>query len=216
MHLAKRIVKSWLLRRKEDGLVLGRDLDLTGNCYGRHVQLHDRVRMWWSSVGDYSYVGTGSTVINTRIGNFCSIASDVILGTGSHPARSSVSSHPAFYLRRPHLGWSFADHDGHDEFAATCVGHDVWIGARAIIRDGVTIGDGAIIGAGAVVVKDVEPYTICGGVPATVIRPRFSADDIAYLRSLEWWRKDDAWLKRHSASFADLEALRQALEEDAW
>lgn len=52
------------------------------------------------------------------------------------------------------------------------IGNDCWIGAGAIILDGVTIGDGAIVAAGAVVTKDVEPHAIIGGVPAKLIRYR--------------------------------------------
>ena len=52
------------------------------------------------------------------------------------------------------------------------IGDDVWIGTRAIILPGVTIGNGVIIGAGAVVTKDVPDYAIVGGVPARVIRMR--------------------------------------------
>ena len=52
------------------------------------------------------------------------------------------------------------------------IGNDVWIGTRAIILPGTTIGNGAIIGAGAVVTKDVPEYGIVGGVPAKLIRSR--------------------------------------------
>lgn len=50
------------------------------------------------------------------------------------------------------------------------IGNNVWIGARAMIMKGVTIGDGAIIAAGAIVTKDVPPKTIVAGVPAKVIK----------------------------------------------
>lgn len=52
------------------------------------------------------------------------------------------------------------------------IGDDVWIGRRAIIMPGVTIGDGCVIGAGAVVTKDIPPYSVAGGVPAKVIKSR--------------------------------------------
>lgn len=52
---------------------------------------------------------------------------------------------------------------------------------------GVHIGDGAIIGARAVVTKDVERYSIAGGVPAKEIRKRFAPDIVAKLLELKWW-----------------------------
>ena len=67
------------------------------------------------------------------------------------------------------------------------IGNDVWIGYEAVILAGVTIGDGAIIGTRAVVTRDVPPYTIVGGVPARVIRRRFSQETIAALLRLRWW-----------------------------
>lgn len=61
----------------------------------------------------------------------------------------------------------------------TKIGRDVWIGRRAIIMRGVTIGDGAIIAANAVVTKDVSSYTVVGGVPARKIAERFNANERA-------------------------------------
>jgi len=52
------------------------------------------------------------------------------------------------------------------------IGNDVWIGTRVIILPGVDIGDGSVIGAGSVVTKNIEPYSIVGGVPAKLIRKR--------------------------------------------
>jgi acetyltransferase-like isoleucine patch superfamily enzyme len=52
------------------------------------------------------------------------------------------------------------------------IGNDVWIGARVTILDGVSVGDGAVIAAGAVITKDVQPYSVYGGVPAKKIKER--------------------------------------------
>jgi acetyltransferase-like isoleucine patch superfamily enzyme len=64
------------------------------------------------------------------------------------------------------------------EILPTHIGRDCWIGMRAIVMCGVTIGDGAIVAAGAVVTKDVKPYDIVGGVPAKPIARRFSEEEI--------------------------------------
>ena len=68
------------------------------------------------------------------------------------------------------------DHDGHDlegsrgSKAPIIIGNHVWIGMRAIILKGVTIGDGAVIGAGSIVTKDVSAETLVAGSPAGMIR----------------------------------------------
>ena len=67
--------------------------------------------------------------------------------------------------------------------------------------DGVTIGDGAIIGSNAVVTKDVPPYAIVGGVPAKVIRYRFSPEVIQKLLELQWWNLPDETLKENISFF---------------
>lgn len=69
---------------------------------------------------------------------------------------------------------------GRPEIPATIIEDDVWIGFRAIIMAGVTIGRGSIIAAQSVVTKDVPPYSIVGGIPAVVIANRFEkSEDIS-------------------------------------
>jgi len=67
------------------------------------------------------------------------------------------------------------------------IGHNVWIGDRAIILPGVTIGNGAIIGAGSVVTKNVPGYGVVAGTPAKLIKYRLSQEKINELEKLEWW-----------------------------
>lgn len=67
---------------------------------------------------------------------------------------------------------------GDTEVESVVIGNDVWIGRRAMIMPGVTIGDGVIIGAGAVVTKSVPDYAIVGGVPAKVVKSRLPSKKI--------------------------------------
>ena len=84
------------------------------------------------------------------------------------------------------------------------IGHDVWIGHGATILPGVTVGNGAVIGAGAVVSKNVEPYTIVGGVPSKDIRRRFAAETASAMDTIAWW--DWSHERLHQA-LADFRAL---------
>lgn len=70
---------------------------------------------------------------------------------------------------------------------AVIIGNDVWIGANVVILPGVKIGDGAVLGSGAVVTKEVEPYSIVGGVPARIIKYRFPSYIIEKLLMIKWW-----------------------------
>ena len=67
------------------------------------------------------------------------------------------------------------------------LGNDVTIGANVIILPGVKIGDGAIVGAGAVVTRDVPPYAIAAGVPAKILKYRYSQEQIKKLLKIAWW-----------------------------
>lgn len=122
------------------------------------------------------------------IGKFCSIAcgAKFIFNCANHTLKSlSTYTFPLFFEE-----WDLPKSDvvsAWDNKGDIVIGNDVWIGYDAVIMAGVTIGDGAIIGTRAVVAKDVEPYSIVGGIPAKEIRKRFSPDIIARLRKLQWW-----------------------------
>ena len=122
------------------------------------------------------------------IGKFCSIAcgAKFIFNCANHTLTSlSTYTFPLFFEE-----WDLPKSEvatAWDNKGDIVIGNDVWIGYDAVIMAGVTIGDGAIIGTRAVVVKDVEPYSIVGGIPAKEIRKRFSPDIIARLRKLQWW-----------------------------
>lgn len=70
---------------------------------------------------------------------------------------------------------------------------------------GVRVGNGAVVGAGALVTKDVPPYAIVGGIPAKVIRYRFTPEQIDFLENNHWWNKSEEWLRRYAGLFQSIE-----------
>lgn len=121
------------------------------------------------------------------IGKFCSIATGVNFNLGGSENHRSewVSAYPFSSM--------FPDEDLNDGYypkGNTVVGNDVWIGTEAMIMPGIKIGDGAIIAARSVVTRNVEPYTIVGGVPARLIKKRFTDEHIEELLKISWWNFD--------------------------
>jgi len=156
-------------------------------------------------MGNYSYISNNSYIINTAIGKFCSIGPRVLIGLGRHPSRTYVSTHPVFYSKSRDIVEPFAVDHEFREYIPICIGNDVWIGAGAIVRDGVSIGDGAIVGAGAVVTKDIPPYAVVGGNPARIIRYRFSEDYIRRLLDMKWWDWEISDLRKRSENLSNIE-----------
>jgi acetyltransferase-like isoleucine patch superfamily enzyme len=160
------------------------------------VYKHSRLRN--ATLGEFSYVARNCQIYNTK----------VVTGMGAHPSNQFVSSHPLFYSTLGQAGGlSIVDKNLFDEFPSTEIGNDVWIGNNAIIKYGIKIGDGAIIGSGAVVTKDVAPYSIVGGVPAKLIKYRFTEEQMVQLNKLQWWNKDLEWLKKHKDEFSNIDTF---------
>lgn len=122
------------------------------------------------------------------IGSFCSIACGArFIFTSANHTMTSLSTYP-FPLFFEEWGTPISEvAESWDNKGDIVIGNDVWIGYEAVIMSGVKIGDGAIIGTRAVVTKDVEPYTIAGGLPAKPIRKRYSQDIITQLEAIRWW-----------------------------
>lgn len=131
-----------------------------------------------------------------KIGKFCSIACGAkFLFNGANHTLNSLSTYP-FPVMANEWDLQVPVTDAWDNKGDIIVGNDVWIGFEAVIMAGVTIGDGAIIGSRAVVTKDIEPYSIVGGVPAKLIRKRFTDSKIAELLELKWWNWDEEEIRQ--------------------
>ena len=123
----------------------------------------------------------GSEEEKLVIGNYCSIAPDVIFVLGGEHNYKSISSFP--------FGTKYGL-KGNESIVKgpIIVEDDVWVGFRSTIMSGVTLGRGCIVAAGAVVTKDVPSYAIVGGVPAKVIKYRFSESEIEKLSRVQYDR----------------------------
>lgn len=139
-----------------------------------------------------------------RIGAFSSFGPDIwIYGQAEHQMDS-----PSGYPFRSQYFMSDAKPVEALTRGPVTIGNDVWIGGRAIILSGVTIGDGAVVGAGAVVSRDVPPYAIAAGNPARVVRYRFSPEVIARMLEIHWWDWPDEKIIRYEPLlFGDINAF---------
>ena len=168
-------------------------------------------------MGAFSYQA-GSASMNLSVGRFCSIAHGVSTFADAHPV-NWLTTNPIAYS--PLHGGLYQhmrgrppphprDFDGSTSHIVTVLGNDVWIGADCLLKPGISIGDGAIVAARSVVTKDVAPYTIVAGVPATPRRLRFEERIIERLLRLRWWELDIA---RVSITWDDVDRSLDAIEE---
>ena len=170
-------------------------------------------------MGYGSYIGEDCK-INADVGRYCCIGNSVITINGFHPSSKFVSIHPAFFSTEHSDLETYVEQNLFEEHRyiekergiGVKIGNDVWIGTRVSIIAGVTIGDGAIIATGAVVVKDVEPYSIYGGVPAKMIRWRFNEDERSALQKIKWWNKPESWIQKHAEEFRDIHLLLDSID----
>lgn len=161
-----------------------------------------------TTVNRRSEVFAGKAGARITIGNFCAIGPDVMIRGSNHPLRTASTSRMIIEmcgLEEPEL--SKGD---------ILVGHDVWIARGASVLAGVHIGNGAVVGAGAVVTNNVPAYAIVGGVPARVIRYRFSLHIRRQLERISWWYWPSDKIKCNAVFFTqDLSSLPDSTDLSA-
>ena len=144
------------------------------------------------SIGAFSYSSSIGLGYGVKIGRYCSIAENVRV-MGTEHFTDWISTSPHFYQEGYHdVNLEEVSHKQRGKRRVN-IGNDVWIGRDVVLKANINIGDGAIIASNSVVTKDVPPYAIVGGIPAKIIKYRFSQDIVDKLKQLQWWRyhKDD-------------------------
>jgi len=178
---------------------------VTGSSLGRYTEVAERCVITETILGDYSYIMQDSETWATEIGKFVNVASHARINATNHPTWRATLHH---FTYRADDYWPDAERE--ESFFewrrdnAVVIGHDVWIGHGATVTPGVRVGNGAAIGAGAVVTRDVAPYTVVGGVPARLLKPRFPPGVGERMDVLAWWDWTHDALR---AALADFRAL---------
>lgn len=147
---------------------------------GKGIFIEPRVFIANTTIGSYSYIGHNCVIDKASIGNYCSIAAFTQIGGMEH-------SH-WWWSTSPRLSSLGVKNE-------TNIGHDVWIGSKVSLKQGIKIGNGAVIGSNSVVLHDVEPYTIVAGVPAKILKKRFTATQIEELESTQYYLQDPSQAK---------------------
>ncbi len=144
-----------------------------------------------------------------EIGSFCSFAKGVRILLGSAHQTGRPSTFP--------LKTRFLENNENVDAVSRgpiVIGNDVWVGINAIILDNLRIGDGAIVAAGAVVTGDVPPYAVVAGVPAKVVKYRFTEKQIERLQKIKWWDWPDEIIAQNIGLFySDIDSFLAQAEK---
>ena len=189
---------AWLMcsRLGHRGKVMNWALNKEGGTFFSHSFREYLLRTRQVELGSYSY-GVVLDLLNfpvkTVIGRYTSIGPGVKIFQANHPY-DFLSMHPFFY--RSDIGVAPVERIERNQLV---IGHDVWIGANALICPGCRrVGNGSVIAAGAVVTKDVPEFSVIGGNPAAVIKKRFDDELAAKIIASGWWFKSFEELKPFS------------------
>jgi len=206
----RKLVKWILIRIKfREKLILSYSSDVSVKSFFEGANKIYPYTKFEGNLGYGTYIGPNCDII-AKIGRFCSIAPFVRINPGIHPyTYPFATTCPMFFSTKKQNGNTFVAENRFDETKGiTIIGNDCWIGENVFIASGVSIHDGGVVLAGAVVTKDVPPYAIVGGVPAKIIKYRYSDEDIRFLLSFKWWEKDLSWLRNNSNLLCNIEKLK--------
>ena len=173
-------------------------LDLIGDgCFIEHTTAYGHIEL-----GNYVSISGPGTILHSvngkiKIGSFTSIAENVSIQEFNHDMSKPTTAAVQLY---------FFTHRFEDDVVSkgdVIIDEDVWVGSNAVILSGVHIGRGAVVAAGSVVTKDVPAYSIVAGVPAKILKMRFSEEQIIKLENLQWWSWSKEEIMNHKEFFTN-------------
>ena len=173
-------------------VLVGRGVKLLSSDIDGNLDIGDFTCINRSHLQQGCGIGVSSYIGDADVGRFAMIGSRVSVGGFEHP--TSWLSMAAFQWGQSISHWNFEEIDMNNfqnnlkpNYQRTNIGPDVWIGNNAVVLSGVTVGTGSVVGAASVVTKDIPPYAIVVGNPATIIRYRFDPKTIESLLETKWW-----------------------------
>lgn len=190
-----------------DGALIHPGAQIAHSTFEAWTEVGEGSRIVNSTFEAYAYCDRFADIANTTVGRFSNIAAMTRIGPSDHPFTHAAQHH---FLYRSSYYWDDIQDDA-EFFAAraarrTTLGADCWVGHGAIIKPEISVGIGAIVASGAVVTRDVGPFQIVAGCPATPLRARFDQGVIDRLLALAWWTWDHGRLRAALHDFRMLKA----------
>lgn len=169
-----------------------RDLGFTGSItrfYSDAYFSEKSRKVGMAHIGRYSYFKPSTFLYNVRIGNYCHIGADCRLGLIGHDPQA-LTTYPLGLKSPEQTSIDLHETATKSRMNAAIIEDDVYIGEGVSLMAGITVGRGSIIGSKSLVTRDVDRYTVVGGVPSKQLRFRFEKYVIDELENSKWWEAD--------------------------
>lgn len=161
--------------------------------YGPLCRTHELIE----SIGSFCSFAKGTDVVPNHELNY--LTTHPIISWGQHIRNIEID-----YESYKSLDWYFEGIKPKQKckkINRSKIGNDVWFGRNVIVTNGANIGNGVIAGAGSIITKDIPDYAIVVGVPAKIVRYRYTQPQIDALNAIQWWNWTDEEIRERYDDF---------------